>query len=71
MWYMTEEMRAVATARMQADRVSESEASHGVMYGIKLACKDYKLYLFVSHYPTTPARSNRLLIHSSASLTSA
>ncbi|KAI3478647.1 hypothetical protein L1887_59361 [Cichorium endivia] len=48
MWYMTDEMRAVATARMQADRVSEAETSHGVWYGIKLACMDYKLYLFVS-----------------------
>lgn len=47
MWYMTEEMRAVATARMQADRVSEGEAHHGVFYGVGLACKDYKLYLFV------------------------
>lgn len=48
MWYMTDEMRSVATARMQADRVSEAEADQGVMEGIKLACKDYKLYLFVS-----------------------
>ena len=47
MWYMTDEMRAVATARMQADRVSEAESDNGVMYGVKLCIKDYKLYLFV------------------------
>ncbi|KAM0704374.1 hypothetical protein Q7P35_008608 [Cladosporium inversicolor] len=46
MWYMTDEMRAVATARMQADRVSESESDNGVMYGVKLCVKDYKLYVF-------------------------
>jgi MFS family permease len=48
MWFMTEEMRSVATARMQADRVSEPESDHGVWYGVKLACNDYKLYVFVS-----------------------
>jgi hypothetical protein len=48
MWFMTEEMRTVATARMQADRVSEPESDHGVWYGVKLACNDYKLYVFVS-----------------------
>lgn len=48
MWYMTDEMRAVATARMQADRVSEAESDNGVMYGVKLCIKDYKLYVFVS-----------------------
>jgi MFS family permease len=47
MWYMTDDMRAVATARMQADRVSEAESDHGVMYGIKLCVRDYKLYVFV------------------------
>lgn len=48
MYFMTDEMRTVAAARMQADRVSEAESDHGVMYGIKLACMDYKLYVFVS-----------------------
>jgi hypothetical protein len=53
MWFMTDEMRAVATARMQTDRVSDAESDNGVMYGVKLCIKDYKLYVFVSAIVST------------------
>lgn len=47
-WSMTPEMRQIAAARMQEDRVSEPETSRSVWFGLKLSVTDYKTYLFVS-----------------------
>lgn len=46
-WTMTEDMRALAAARMEADRVSEPEAKRSVWGGLRLGLTDYKTYLFV------------------------
>ncbi|KAK0384640.1 hypothetical protein NLU13_8726 [Sarocladium strictum] len=46
MWYMTEDMRRVAAARILDDRVENSEKS-SVWVGLKLALTDVKLYGFV------------------------
>ncbi|KAH7313929.1 major facilitator superfamily transporter [Stachybotrys elegans] len=48
-WSMTEDMRRLAVARIQADRVSVPDAkSHSIWYGLKLACSDYKTWIFVA-----------------------
>lgn len=47
-WLFTEEERLVAVERMKRDRVSNSEGSRSVWYGLKLACMDYKTWIFVS-----------------------
>ncbi|KAH6695060.1 major facilitator superfamily domain-containing protein [Plectosphaerella plurivora] len=46
MWYMTEEMRKVAAARILDDRVEYAEKST-VWVGLKLAVTDLKLYMFL------------------------
>lgn len=47
MWSMTEDMRRIAVARIQADRVEQSEDST-VWQGLRLALTDVKTYIFVS-----------------------
>lgn len=47
MWSMTEDMRRIAVARIQADRVSLSEGKHGPWYGLKMCIKDYKTWILV------------------------
>ncbi|WQF89196.1 Putative major facilitator superfamily, MFS transporter superfamily [Colletotrichum destructivum] len=48
-WAMTEDMRRLAVARIQADRVSLPEAkSNSIWYGLKLTCMDYKTWIFVA-----------------------
>lgn len=47
MWSMTEDMRRIAVARIQADRVEQSEDST-VWQGLRLALTDMKTYIFVS-----------------------
>lgn len=47
-WSMTEDLRALAAARMQADRVSEPEGTRTVLGGLRLSLTDYKTYIFVS-----------------------
>lgn len=46
MWTMTEDMRRIAVARIQADRVEQSEEST-VWQGLCLATTDIKTYIFV------------------------
>lgn len=46
-WFLTEEERKVAVERMARDRVSLPEAEHGVRYGLKLAVKDMRTWVFV------------------------
>lgn len=46
MWYMTEDMRKVAAARILDDRVEYAEKST-VWVGLKLAVTDLKLYMFL------------------------
>lgn len=52
-WSMTEDMRKLAAARMQADRVSEPEMKRTVWFGLRLSLLDYKTYLFV-RAPSVP-----------------
>lgn len=35
--------------RIERDRVSDKESDHSIMYGLKLAAKDYRVWVFVSH----------------------
>ncbi|KAH7393283.1 major facilitator superfamily domain-containing protein [Cadophora sp. MPI-SDFR-AT-0126] len=44
-WLLTEE-QIVAVTRMQRDRVSGSEEGKLVWYGLKLACKDWRTWVF-------------------------
>lgn len=46
-WLLTEE-QIVAVTRMQRDRVSGSEEGKLVWYGLKLACKDWRTWVFLS-----------------------
>jgi sugar phosphate permease len=46
-WSMTEDMRRLAAARIQADRVSDLEAKAGVWQGLKLCVLDYKTWILV------------------------
>lgn len=47
---MTEEMRQIAVVRIQADRVEE-HADSTVWEGLRLACTDPKMYIFVRFLP--------------------
>jgi len=49
-WSMTEEMRQIAVVRIQADRVEE-HADSTVWEGLRLACTDPKMYIFVRFLP--------------------
>lgn len=53
MWSMTEDMRRVAMARIQADRVEQATDST-VWQGLRLALTDIKTYIFVRSTPSTP-----------------
>ena len=46
-WLLTDDMRRLAAARIEADRVSEPKASNSVWYGLKLALLDVKTWAFV------------------------
>ncbi|PVH85583.1 MFS general substrate transporter [Cadophora sp. DSE1049] len=46
-WLLTEEEKIVAVARMQRDQVSGSEEGKSVWYGLKLACMDWRTWVFV------------------------
>jgi hypothetical protein len=50
-WYVvfTEEERQLAMERIERDRVSNKESDHSIMYGLKLAAKDYRVWVFVRH----------------------
>jgi MFS family permease len=47
-WLLTEDERKVAVERIKRDRVSNQESDHSVWYGLKLAVKDYRTWVFVS-----------------------
>lgn len=47
-WLLTEEEQRVAVERIQRDRVSLPEADRSVWYGVKLAAKDIRTWVFVS-----------------------
>lgn len=47
-WSMNEDMRRLAEARMEADRVTGASGTAGIWHGVKLCLVDPKLYLFVS-----------------------
>jgi hypothetical protein len=51
MWLFSEEERQLATERIERDRVSDKESDHSIIYGLKLAAKDYRVWVFVS-WPT-------------------
>jgi hypothetical protein len=53
MWLFNEEERQLAMERIERDRVSDKESDHSIMYGLKLAAKDYRVWVFVSrrHIP--------------------
>ena len=46
-WLFTEEDRKFAIERIARDRVSQPEANRSVFYGVKLAAKDYRTWVFV------------------------
>ena len=57
-WLFTEAERELAVERLSRDRVSEREADHSVMHGLKLAVIDYRTWVFVSPtYPISPSIS--------------
>ncbi|CAK1360977.1 putative transporter [Cercospora beticola] len=45
-WSMNEDMRRLAEARMEADRVTGASGTAGIWHGVKLCLVDPKLYLF-------------------------
>jgi hypothetical protein len=47
-YWLLEDLRNVAAARLAADRVSEPEASHSVWYGLRLILNDIETWGFVS-----------------------
>jgi MFS family permease len=47
-WSMTEDMRRLSAARIQADRVSDTEAKAGLWQGLKLSLLDYKTWVLVA-----------------------
>jgi MFS family permease len=59
-WSMTEDLRRLAAARMEADRVSEPQSTRSVWGGLRLSLTDYKTYLFVR---TPPSFSCQLANH--------
>jgi hypothetical protein len=48
MWLFNEEERQLAMERIERDRVSDKESDHSIMYGLKMAAKDYRVWVFVS-----------------------
>jgi hypothetical protein len=46
-WLLTPREREIAAARIAADRVSVPEAKSSVWYGVSLAVKDYRTWIFV------------------------
>lgn len=48
MWLFNEEERRLAMERIERDRVSDKESDHSIWYGLKLAAKDYRVWVFVS-----------------------
>lgn len=51
-WLLTEEEQIVAVDRMRRDQVTGNEGQKSVWYGLKLACMDWRTWVFVSLVPT-------------------
>lgn len=47
-WLFTEDERKLAIERIMLDRVSVPESDRSVWFGLKLAVKDYRTWVFVS-----------------------
>jgi hypothetical protein len=54
-WLFTEEERRVSALRIKLDSVSTEEANSSVLYGLKLAVTDYKVWMFVGLPDLSPA----------------
>lgn len=52
-WLFNAAERQLAIERIERDRVSDKESDHSIWYGLKLAAKDYRVWVFVS-LPTHP-----------------
>lgn len=52
-WLFNEAERELAQERIEADRVSDKESDHSIWYGLKLAAKDYRVWIFVSTFVRT------------------
>jgi hypothetical protein len=62
MWSMTEDMRRIAIARIQADRV-EQHSDSTVWQGLRLALTDVKTYIFVCVLRVTSTFVSRTHTH--------
>lgn len=47
-WLLTEEERFFAKDRIIRDQVSNQESDHSILYGLKLAVRDFRVWAFVS-----------------------
>jgi MFS family permease len=47
-WLFTPEERQIAIERILRDQVSNQESNHSVLYGLKLAVSDYRVWIIVS-----------------------
>lgn len=46
-WLLTQEERELAVDRIARDQVSDQESDHSLLYGLKLAVTDYRVWVFV------------------------
>lgn len=46
-WLFSDEEREVAAERMRRDQVAHTEGEHSVWYSLRLACMDYRMWIFV------------------------
>lgn len=46
-WLFTKEERELAVERIKTDTTSDEESDHSIWYGLKLAAKDYRTWVFV------------------------
>jgi hypothetical protein len=60
MWLFNEQERPLAMERIERDRVSDKESDHSIMYGLKLAAKNYRVWVFVSR-KNSPGRSTQYI----------
>lgn len=50
-WLFNAAERQLAIERIERDRVSDKESDHSIWYGLKLAAKDYRVWVFVCLCP--------------------
>ena len=58
-WLLTDHERQVAVQRIALDRVSLPETDRSVWYGLGLAVKDIRTWIFVSFYDMSQKRVSR------------